>query len=533
MNACQFYLSLHRHQMKRIVVLIIVLLAAIISMAYLYFSGLEADYKNNDQALYSATARSAFIFSFQNDKRIFDILKDQPLLSEVIGEKMAIQADALYQYFLSIPGVSQSVSGQNTYICLLPGSDKKIKILYTTQINNRYSEDQFESALKSSRLNAERWGRYLKFKLPDSSIYYCSVHNKLLLLSIDSNLIENASAAGSEKSNKFADYIAGNSKLQKNTLAEVYINFSDLPELLKMVIPGKLIGGLSVLDQQHGYATLVYNYSAEKILLTGTTRINDEDNYLLLFNSLRPVKTTITNLLPHNTANFTAYAIENYATWRGPFGNWLKENREGRQVASRLTLITNKYRIDPELIFPKYFKDQLIYFQLSTGEKLGAINLSNGEKLQQLLLDLSNSYSDDIRIFKEPDLLFAYFGDAFKDFQKPYYVIKDNCLVFANNASTIQSFLNSYLNNKLLINERDYMSSVNQLPNSASITYYIGFKNSSGIFLKNIYLPYYRHLTDRAGMKNYSSFFYQLSSERGKFQTNILLNKKDSLLTLP
>ncbi|WP_449436981.1 hypothetical protein [Pedobacter steynii] len=143
--------------------------------------------------------------------------------------------------------------------------------------------------------------------------------------------------------------------------------------------------------------------------------------------------------------------------------NWFTAKKESNRTSSILKNVSQKYHIDANQIFPKYFKDQLITFQLSTTEKIGAINLSNGEKVDQLLLDLSTDYGDGIKLLKEDDLLYVYFGEPFKKFKRPYYIIIDNYMVFANNASTIQSFLNNYKNNRLFINKESYANSVNQL----------------------------------------------------------------------
>ncbi|WP_368495418.1 DUF3352 domain-containing protein, partial [Bacillus toyonensis] len=75
-------------------------------------------------------------------------------------------------------------------------------------------------------------------------------------------------------------------------------------------------------------------------------------------------------------------------------------------------------------------------------------------------------------------MLYSYFGEPFKKFKRPYYIIIDNYLVFANNASTVQSFLNSYKNNQLLINKESYITSVNQLPNTSSISFFVDLSNS-------------------------------------------------------
>jgi len=295
-------------------------------------------------------------------------------------------------------------------------------------------------------------------------------------------------------------------------------------------MPGKLTGELSVLENCNSFASLVYNFSKEKILLTGVTQNDDPNDYFELFSNSNAQKINIANILPDNTANYTVFAIENYLDWEKKLQNWFVLNKESNRITAILKNVSQKYHIDANQIFPKYFKDQLITFQLSTTEKIGAINLINGEKIEQLLLDLSMDYGDGIKLLKEDDLLYVYFGEPFKKFKRPYYIIIDNYMVFANNASTIQSFLNSYKNNRLFINKESYANSVNQLPNTSTISFFIDLNNSSDIFLKNIYLPYYKHITSQKGLKNYQSFIYQLSGDNGKFQTNVLMSRKQQPL---
>ncbi len=496
----------------------------------MYFSGLNTDRENNDSSLYAATVNSSLIFSFQNDKSIFDILKGQNILQEIIGEDNFAQLQSIKDNILSAPDISRIIGKQNIYISLVPGKNRQIDLLYSTQINHESNRNQLLASLASAKLRLDTSQKITTITLPDSSIFYLSIRENLLLLSSSALPISNVLSA-SISHNKFAQYIKTTSRITKNSLAEVYINFKDLPHLLKQTIPGKLNGELSVLDNSNTFASLVYNFSKEKILLTGVTQGNEPNNYYELFSSSNAQKITITNILPENTANYTVYSIENYVNWRKKLENWFKSKKEENKTADIIKNINLKYHIDADQIFLKYFKDQLITFQLSTTEKIGAINLSNGEKVDQLLLDLSTDYGDGIKLFKEPDLLYIYFGEPFKKFKRPYYIIIDNYMVFANNASTVQSFLNSYKNNRLFITKESYTNSINQLPNTSSISFFIDLNNSSDVFLKNIYLPYYKHITSEKGLKNYQSFIYQLSGDNGKFQTNVLINRKQQPLT--
>ncbi|WP_214228156.1 hypothetical protein [Pedobacter sp. B4-66] len=516
--------------MKKILVIVIALFTAIITLAYMYFSGLNTQRENNDSSLYAATVNSGVIFSFQNDKSIFDILKGQNILQEVIGERNYSQLQSIKDYILSAPDLNRIIGKQNIYISLIPGKDKQIDLLYSTQINSEASKNQLINALASAKLQLDSSQKITTITLPDSAVFYLAIKGNLLLLSSAIKPVSNVLSASINDNNKFVQYIKSTSRLTKNSLAEIYINFKDLPLLLKATMPGKLNGELSVLDNRNTFASLIYNFSKEKVLLTGSTQDNELNDYYQLFSTSNAQKTTATNILPENTANYTVFAIENYATWKKNLDAWFTEKKELNATSNILKNITLNYHIDPNQIFPKYFKDQLITFQLNTAEKIGAINLSNGEKVEQLLLDLSSDYGDGIKIFKESDLLYSYFGEPFKKFKRPYYIIIDNYMIFANNVSTLQSFLNSYKNNRLLINKESYVSSVNQLPNTSNITFFIDLDNSSEIFLKNIYLPYYKHITTEKGLRNYQSFTYQLSGDNGKFQTNVLMNRKQQPL---
>src|SRR5690606_37687143 len=136
------------------------------------------------------------------------------------------------------------------------------------------------------------------------------------------------------------------------------------------------------------------------------------------------------------------------------------------------------------------------------------------------------------RIFKETNLLYNFFGEPFKKFERPFYTIIDNHFVVANYASTIQVFLNSYKNNQLLISTDSYIHYKDQTSNTATIAFYINHKNSNDIFGRNLKMPYYKQYKSKTGVKDYNAFGYQLSADNGKFMSNILLLKNQTKISL-
>ncbi|SHG00618.1 hypothetical protein [Pedobacter caeni] len=513
--------------MKKILFSIIILLTAIVTMAYLYFSKLNTAHASSDLSLYAAVSKSGFVFSFENDKSILDIFKGQDSFEEIIGADKAKEMQSLKTFLLSSPGINKLFHKQTIYLSFIPEA-KEINYLLSTQSETKINNHQLFQVLKSRNilLDKDNASNTTKITLPDSTVFYLGVKDQLVLLSNTLKPVkELLSKTFDKKDDKFVAYIKSGSKLSKNSLAQLYLDFNRIPTVLKTIMPGKLTGELAVLNHQNAFALLSYNFSKERVLFTGTTHTNDPHSYYQLFSETPPQKITINTILPEQTANYNLYAVDNYANWRKKLDQWFTYHKEDKKRAKLIEDINQKYHLNLEALFPKYFRNQFLNFQLSNTEKLGAINLTNGDKLNQLLLDLSENYSDDIKQFKEADILYAYFGMPFKDYKKPYYLIIDNYLVFSNHAGPLQGFLNDYRNNKLLINTHSYTNVNNQLPNNSNINFYVDHQNSTELLNKNIYLPYLKHLQSEKGLKQYEAFVYQLSGDNGTFQSNILLSK--------
>lgn len=509
--------------MKKIVILTSILFLGVTFMAYLYFSKLGNENDAKDLALQSATNNAALVFSFQNDKGFYDVMEGQQLIQQVLGSDKMNLLRQLKSGIIDDNLLNKYLKDQQVYISVLPDSNKTLNFLITLQIQPDNDIKKFYGVLKTKKSITENSKELYTVKLNDSLSVFLGVHGQVLTVSTSLKLINDANVRLTE--NPFTEYIKENNHQIKNVLAHVYINFNQAPLLLKNIIAGNINGEIAVFNKQNSFAVLNYNFSKEKILFSGNTELKDPQNYLKLFENTAAQNTAIQNVLPDNTANYALYAYDEYNKWLKKLNTWQEQTKISDKTSAVIKKIKDEYRIDLNTIFPVYTKNQFILFQLSTTEKLGAISLSNGEKVKQLLLDVSADYSEDIKLFKASDILYSYFGEPFKKFGRPYYTIVDNNLIVANNASTIQSFLNDYKNNRLLIQTPQYLDAVNQISTTSNVSYYINTKNSADIFRNNVQPGFYKHLRADSGLKKFDTFYYQMSAERNKFITNLLLNK--------
>ena len=502
-----------------------ILLIVMIAMAYLYFSNLNKRSEANDLSLNVVSANAGLIFCFDHDKSFYEILSGQDLFQRVLGETKSEQLVSIRKQMLEKPELAELLVQQKIYIGLLPGKNSQIDYLVCTQLKQSINLKQFLANYLPKEIKTTQLKDVVKLHFSDSTAAYMGIKDKLVVLSDASEQIQKIIGTALPKASNFANYIKENIGLTKNSLASVYLNFEVLPSLLKNTLNSSISGELSVFNQKGTYATLNYNFSSEKLLFNGTTTLGNKFSYYTLFDHMPDQKLVINNLLPKTTANYIVYAVADYKNWFIDLSKWLGKQRGNELILKNEEMISKKYGLDLKQIFPVYFKNQFLTFQLASGEKFGGIALSNGDKVGQLLLDLSAEYAPDIRIFRESGIPFTYFGEPFKKFEKPYYTIIDNYLVMSNNASSIQVFLNNYRNDELLINDNDYRYFNDQL-SAATISFYINNKNSNTIFGRNLKAPFFKHYRANNGLGKFEAFSYQLSGDKGKFLSNILMAKK-------
>ncbi len=518
--------------MKKIIITMVVLLIAMIAMVYLYFSNLNKSTGANELSLNTVAFNTGIVFAFDHNKSFYDILSRQELFQHVLGKNKSDQLSAIRGQLLEQQEFTSFLEGQKIYIGFLNGQNDQVNYLVCTQLKEAINLQQFLATYLPKNIKTTSVKDVVKLTFSDSASVYIGIKDKLLVLSDANEPVQKIYSSEQAKASNFSKYINENMGVNKNSLANLYLNFDAIPPLLKNILSVSMGGELNVFNQPSAYATLNYNFSSEKILFNGSTRLGAGNSFYALFSSLPEQKILINNLLPKTTANYTVYAITDYKKWLPDLAKWLAAQKGNDQILQQEQIISSKYGLDLKQIFPNYFKNQIVTFQLASGEKFGGIALSNGEKVGQLLLDLSADYAPDVKIFREAGIPYLYFGEPFKKFEKPYYTIIDNYMVMANNASSIQVFLNSYRNNNLLINDEDYLVFNDQL-SAATLSFYINNKNSNTIFGRNLKPPFFKQYQSTSGFKKFDAFSYQITGDNGRFLSNVLLAGKRDVDSLP
>lgn len=508
--------------MKKIYFILATLVILISGMSYVYFSTLNKAVAHADMSLELISKHAGVVFSFQNDKSVRNILSGQDLLSNLVGEEKAAELKTL-QTDLNRKEVSRLFEGQNVYLGLYPSDGKKIDFMAAVQLHPDANAKLVAEDFRRSGLTLKPYATYHQVQLSNRQNLYILIQQRVVLIANASSVIDRLiSSPKNDADTAFINFIQKSDRLSKNSLANLYINFKQLGPLMKSITPYFNRGELAVLTRQKAYARMTYNFSKERVFFSGETKILNPDSYFSLFAGIKPEKIELDKVLPANTATYTLYAFGDYKKFHAILQNWFATKKEDNNVKQKISAINEQYRLNLDDLFLRYTSSQALTIQLQNKQKLAIIKLNSGEKVEQLLLDLSEDYDGAIRMLKEPDLLYYYFGEPFKYFRKPYYLVLNNYIIFAAYPSSLLDFRNSYQANELLILDKTYSEVSKQLPLTANILFYLNYKKAQNIMINTVYPEYYSQFRSDKGLKVFDSFVYQLSGDQGTFQTNML-----------
>ena len=522
--------------MNKVILSTVILTVAVFSVAYLYFSNISASSRNNDQALSVIPQDAAIIFEFKNDQSIYDIFSDFTVFDAVIGEQKHDELKALKAILSNSGGLSQESQGNSIYLSFHPQADS-VAFLWTMPLPAGTDLETVSEALKSNKnivyketpasntIYNEIFIKQLK------QTFYFRIDERVLSGSFSKTLLQQSMNSGSAKLSKaFADEIIKSNQQNQNTPATVFINFRSSIPFLSKFFKRDLNGNYSLLNHFNAVATLNMNFKSDALMFNGiTTSDTSKLNYINLFLHQKAVKNAIKRIVPANTSNFITYGISDYNSFHTDLKQLLKHRKDLDKLNESLSTIRQESGINTERDIKKYWGEEFMTFQLSTQEKFGAIQLSNGRQLEFFMEPISSEYSEDIRHVSYPGIFYYYFGDAFKQFNKPFYTIVENHMILSNSPSSLRRYLNRYSNNLLVTDER-FMNFDQYVANASNISIFVHNSNSSSNYTSHLKPAYAKNLNrSDQGMRNFYGFSYQWTSESDHFFTNFYAGYKQTV----
>ncbi len=528
--------------MNKLILTTALLVVAVFTVAYLYFTNISVLSRNNDKALSIIPNDAAILFQFKNDKGIYDLFSDFEVFNAITGEQKQVEHTALKALLSQLNPLSERLEGQNIFLSFHPDKDS-VLFFWVMPLPAELTSAGITDALSDNpnlRISMDTLNKTEILKAEIRSIkrlFYLHVEDGVLSGSFSRKALQKSLDPEQAKlSKEFIKEINVENQQNQNSPANVFVNFKSSVPFISSFFKQKLNGNFSILNNLNAYATLNMNFKSDALMFNGLTQTDTaQKNYVNLFLNQRPVKNPIKRLVPANTANFISYGLSNYQTFHRDLQGLLNNRQQLKKINSTLNQISEETGIKPDRDIRKYWANEFIVFQLSTQERFGAIQLSNGRQMQFFMEPISTDYSDNIRYLKYPDLLYYYFGDAFRNFPKPFFSIVDNQMIISNSARSLQRFLTTYSKNPLYPKEN--FANFNQfVADQSNISIFIHIKNSGSNITSELKPAYAANLKSNAyGLRDFYGVSYQWSSNNDHFFTNFYAGyppaRKDTTVT--
>lgn len=329
--------------------------------------------------------------------------------------------------------------------------------------------------------------------------------------------------------------------LQYDFLDDYYKRFSNKPaDWIKNASENFLFSGFSFdLD---GNSAITAN---------GFTNIGfDNENYLEALQKSGTAKRTIPKIAPKRTALYISYGFDGFAKFYENFETVQKENNtvQFENYRAGIEKVEKFLKIDVKENFVNWIGDEIALLQiksdLSKGEndlalvlKVNDINsaktnldfvLKQIKKKTPVKFKAVNYNDHNINFLSIKGFFKILLGKRFENFDKPYFTMIDDYVVFSNNPNTLKSMIDGYLIEETLSTSGDFIDFNKKFDSESSLFAY----SNIPVLYDNMYV-----LADR-GTKNqlrknkdfiicFPQVGFQLTPEDNLFESKLVVDYQD------
>ena len=519
--------------MRRHIILSVILFIAIVFLAVLYFRNLSTPGSRTTSVLRSIPNNAALIFGFNNEDSFYDIYNGNKLFAAVIGDKQLSELDTLRKQLLANNLIKPFFDGQNVFMSFHPGKDNTINLLFTTSVDKKSDPatldkitQQQKTGLKISAANyGGNKGYDVYLDVLKKHFYLTSKENGIYAGSFSKEMIDAFVAYTPQKDEK--NFILLPQQQISNSLANLYVNYAQLNPLFDKLLKNKhsdifksqrMLPALGVLD---------LNFKSDALMFSGFTETDPAkaSSYISLFLAQQPIVNNLKDIFPSTTAYSTNFAVSDPKKFKTDLSKWQAKAGLQHEKDSLFNKINTETGIELIPEFNKVLGKEFAVVTTRFMEKLALVTLTNGSDLRPVMNNISTMEGDEIGRFNYGKLPFFLLGDAFSMFHHPWFMIVDNYLVLANSKKELISYRDSYFNSKVQSKQQAYINFSKLLTQRSNVSWYINFKNSGGIFKRDLNDNFYKAFSgNEPGWKNFYAASYQLSAADKNFYTVFCMN---------
>ncbi|UKJ06630.1 DUF3352 domain-containing protein [Solitalea lacus] len=529
---------------------VILLITAVISVAYFYFKNLNSSLSQT-QPFKAIPVTAAIVVDFQHSDELFSFFKKSDMFTNLFTSNQNEKFKLLNSYFLQHADLGKQLKKSRMLVSLHPTTAGNTELLFVVAIDN-------QEELKNYFKNLDDNETGLKFstkKIEDTDVYAISLENKavfslcrtngMLIGSFDEQLIrESIEVQRNTAAPSFGTFFKVENVKKMALNASLYINYKQLPVVVDAFLNKADQGEFNFLSQIAQSSFLNLNFKSDALMFNGITQASlSNAEYLALFLNQKAQKITIPSVVANQTSVLIDFGISNYSQFKKDHKVFLGQSKQIGAYDTWLDSFNKIYKSDFENDWADFMGNEFalaIYDNdglTVRANHLGIIALKDTSKASAFLknivyVDKGRRSSPAFEPFYKgypvfycsyPDLLSSALGGVFKEIRRPYFTIVNNWLITAASQGVLQQFIDEYQSLNYLDQDKSYLSYKQYINEESSVFVYLNFANSKRMLLNGIQKDYFNYLSADQGFNNFYGLTYQLNTSGGQFFSNLNL----------
>lgn len=387
----------------------------------------------------------------------------------------------------------------------------------------------------------------LEFLDPDSNeTLYLSFIKNQLIASYANTLIENSiNEYISPTLGTDVNFTEIKQEIGSSDLFRVYLQYNQLESFLKIYsnTPSPIAKTLSDNLDYSGF-----HFNLEDNVFTAKGYTNTKDNITSYLTALKKSGTSsrsIYSIAPKETALYLSFGFKDFSTFYTNFESIQKQKPEAfKTYNSNLYKIEKFLDIDIKQQFIRWIDDEIAILKVKLpnasknnmalvlkANDIGVAQtelttvLSKIKKRSPVKFKNINYKGYAINYMHIKGFFKLFLGNLFNDFNKPYFTIINDYVVFSDNPNTLKTIINNFIAKNTLNTNADFMAFDEQFENKSSIYLY-----GNTPYLYNSLYNFADRSSKTSLTKNkdyivcFSQFGVQFIPENDLFETELIVN---------
>lgn len=526
---------LQTNEMRNIILITVFLFIAAITVTVFYFSKIKLPGQNTTNVINQIPQDAILIFEFKNDPEFYDLFKESPLLTSFIGQKKAEELQYLHLLLLKQPALNAVFNNRSIYISLHPElqSDNIDMLLSANADGIKDWQKSLQEIIRQAKgeLKSEKIGNKIVQKINFPSIkeaFYLSVNAHVLAGSFNQNLV--LKFLDERKENKVANLTQLSNQQNKNSIADLYVNYQQFPVLFKQMFRYQQDDFFRFLSGFPASAALSLNYKTDALLFNGYTKTDTSTaSYLHLFLKQQPEKNTVKAIYPSNTALAISFAYHQQTDFLKSLNAWQVQKHEYTKANTLFNQIRKETGVAIQPAFRKQLGKEFAVLTTAESEKIAIIKLKNGSELEPYLRNISMNPDGNQNRLKYQNLPYYLLGEPFLHFKQPYFMVIDNLLLLANSQNGLDRYLEKYHQQHFLNENQQYYDFDALLAEQSNVAFFIHLPNAYQILKTGLQPEFSKTFSKKnSGWNNYFAAALQLTASENNFYTNFYLQQNQT-----